>query len=154
MSGAGGEEGDVSGADRDFVAVFATQHETCVTGGEAENFMGGGVVVMEIVDAVTPLRPPSVASEKLFEEDGGIGLRGVNDGAIKENGEVFVVGHPAVAGEVEAFWFGVQHRGASKGGAGRREREGSEEGIEMATSDGIHGVTISSLLSSSFLVGL
>lgn len=115
MAGSSREEGDVSSAEGDFVTVFAAEHEACVTGGEAEDFMGGGVVVMEIVDAVTPLGRPAVASEKLFEEGSRIGLGGVQDGAVEEDGEPFVVGHPAVAGEMEAFGFGVRHRGVSKG---------------------------------------
>jgi hypothetical protein len=71
MSYAYGQHGDVARFDRHLVAVRPAEHETRCAGGKAENFMGGGVIVMEGVDAVAPPRgPPSALKAGLVSCSG------------------------------------------------------------------------------------
>lgn len=56
-----------------------------MAGCEAENLVGGGVVVVEGVDAVAPLRRPAVAFEDLLKVGCWIGVGGVDGGAIEQD---------------------------------------------------------------------
>jgi hypothetical protein len=75
-----------------------------VTGGEAEDFVRGGVVVVEGIDAVAPLRRPAVAVEEGFAGRGGVAAGG-EGAAIKKHGKAWIVGHPAVGFEMEDLWL-------------------------------------------------
>ena len=136
VTGSGGEDGYISGLDGDLAPVFSAKHQTGVAGREAEDFMGSGVIVVEIVDAVAPLRRPAVTLEDLLEDGCGIGIAGSDGGAVEQDGETLVVRHPAVAGKVEEFWL----HGALKGGSGRGEAECPEEALKRRRSMRLMGV--------------
>lgn len=95
--------------------------------------MRGGVVVVEIVDTVAPLGRPAVALEDLFKGGSGIGVGRIERGSVEQDGQTFVVGHPAVPGEVEEFGLLGTLEGRRGGQA-----ECSENGIEMAAVDEAH----------------
>lgn len=109
VSGAAGEDGDVAGADGDFTAAreFAAEDELGFAGGEGEDLVRGGVVVMEGVDAVAPGGLPAVAADELFKALCEFALA-AEELAIEEDGQALVVGHPPVFLEEKRFglWFG------------------------------------------------
>jgi hypothetical protein len=64
VPGSSWEDGYISGLDGNCVAALSTQHDPGVAGCEAEDFVGGRVVVMEIVDAIPPLGGASHSAQK------------------------------------------------------------------------------------------
>jgi len=96
----------ISGGESEFVTARAAENDTRVSGCNAENFMCGGVIVMEVVDAVSPLRWPAVANERLFEIGSRIGTGYVERPAVEEGGKEVVVGDPPIAGELNNFRVG------------------------------------------------
>src|ERR1035437_93876 len=95
VAGAGGEHYNIACLYRKLMAVFAAEDEAGVGGGGSQNFVCRGVVVMEVVNPIAPLRRPAVAGE------GGLEYRRRvhacdNEGVpIDEDGKGVVVGHPA-----------------------------------------------------------
>ena len=89
--------------DGDRLAAFSSEDEISVAGGEAQDFVRGGVVVVEVVDAVAPLRGPAVGGEEMLHGVGeGVrwiwaGWKGVT---VEEDWQR-TVGHPAVGLQVE-----------------------------------------------------
>jgi hypothetical protein len=73
VAGASGKNEDIAGVNSDSLAAFAAEDKIRVTGCEAEDFVGGRVVVMEGVDAIAPLRWPSVGREDSFHVGGEVG---------------------------------------------------------------------------------
>ena len=67
MAGTSRQERDVAGTNLDLMTVFAAQDQRCVSGCEAEHFMGSRVIVMEAVNSISPLRRPLVPLEQSFE---------------------------------------------------------------------------------------
>jgi len=140
VAGAGGEDGDVAGADDDLAAGglvgcgvgvgWAAEDEVRGAGGEAEDLVGGGVVVVEVVDAVAPLRGPAVLLEGALHHGSKIRRVRIKRLAVEQHRQRGVVGDPAVAGEVEGFRRGGLDGGEGVGGACRCG--GSEELVEVA----------------------
>ncbi len=64
VASTGREDEDVAGLDGDGFPSFAAEDEIGVAGSEAEDLVRGGVVVVEGVDAVAPLRRPAVGGEE------------------------------------------------------------------------------------------
>lgn len=58
--------------DGDGFAAFSAENELSVASGKAQNFVGGGVIVVEVVDAVAPLRRPSVGGEEVLHRGGKV----------------------------------------------------------------------------------
>jgi len=140
VAGAGGEGDDVAGVEGEVVAglftpsatSWAAEGDADFAGGYAEDLVGGGVEVVEGVDAVAPLRGPAVGGEGLFHGGGGLFCGGVGEGvAVEEDGEVRVVGHPSVGLEEEVL-------GGGRGLGGGGEAGGEESGGELAAVDGGH----------------
>src|SRR6266481_3626364 len=83
VAGARRESDDIAGVDGDRLAAFSAEDEVGVAGGEAQDFVRGGVVVVEVVDAVAPLRGPAVGGEEALHGVGegvrwiGAGWKGV-----------------------------------------------------------------------------
>jgi hypothetical protein len=73
VSGAGGEDEDIAGVNCDSLAAFAAEDKIRVTGCEAEYLVCGRVVVVEGVDAVAPLRWPSVSREDALHVGSEVG---------------------------------------------------------------------------------
>ncbi len=104
---ASGESDDVSGAQGEIATAGsgAAERDVDLTGGDTEDLVGGGVEMMKGVDAVAPLRRPAGGVEGAFHgggEGGWIGRWG-EGAAIEEDGEVGVVGYPAVGGKDEVL---------------------------------------------------
>ena len=140
VAGAGGEDGDVAGADDDLAAGglagcgvgvgWAAEDEVRGAGGEAEDLVGGGVEVVEVVDAVAPLRGPAVLLEGALHDGGEVGGVWIKRLAVEQYRQRGVVGNPAVAGEVEGFRRGGLDGGEGVGGA--CGCGGGEELVEVA----------------------
>src|SRR5688572_27809363 len=67
MAGAGGQQCDIAGLDRNLAAVRTAEQEPRGSRGEAERLVRAGVIVMVRVDAVAPGGGPAVAIEHRFE---------------------------------------------------------------------------------------
>ena len=66
VASAGGEYEDIACVHGDRFAAFSAEDEVGVAGGETQNFVRGGVVVVKVVYAVAPLRRPAVGGEESF----------------------------------------------------------------------------------------
>ena len=71
--GAGGEYDDVACVDSDGLAALSAEDEVGLAGGEAQDFVCGGVVMMEVVDAVAPLWRPAIGGEEALHRVREIG---------------------------------------------------------------------------------
>jgi hypothetical protein len=54
------------------------------------------MVVMEIVDAIAPLRGPTIAAKLRFAEGGRVGDIGAEHGTVKQDRQVGVIRPPAI----------------------------------------------------------
>lgn len=63
--------------------------------------MRSRVIVMEVVYSISPLRRPAIACKQLFEARRRVRTPRVLDTAIEQYGKMFVVQHPAIAGETQ-----------------------------------------------------
>lgn len=129
VAGAGGKKEDVAGAEGELAAgrqTFpgAAEDEAGFAAGKAEDFVGGGVEVVKGVDAVSPLRRPAIGGEEGLHAGGGVAC-GWHGGAVEQDGQAGVVGHPAVRMEQDGF------------GGGRGDRLG--HGVQAAESGGEAG---------------
>jgi hypothetical protein len=102
VPGSGWEDGYISGLDGDCVAALSAQHDPCVAGREAEDFVGGRVIVVEIVHPIPPLGRPAIPLKNPFVLGCGV-LVHREDASVQKNRQLFVVRNPAVAREVEQF---------------------------------------------------
>ncbi len=66
MTGARRQHHDISSFHDHFVAIGAAKHQPCPTACEAENLVGGRMVMMEVIDAVSPLWRPAVLLKLCF----------------------------------------------------------------------------------------
>jgi hypothetical protein len=103
VAGAGRQDEDVPGVNGDGFSAFAAQHQVCVAGRESENLVSCGVVVVEGVDAITPLWRPFVSGEDALHVRGEIGARW-KSASIQKNGES-AVRHPTVGFEMKLLWI-------------------------------------------------
>jgi len=137
VAGSCREHNYVAGVNGDRFAAFAAENQISVAGGEAQHLVRGGVIVMEIVDSVAPLRRPLVGGEEVLHCFCEIvaGWKGV---AVEEYRQR-TVWHPAVGLEVELlrrrrcgiFNFGRRSFSASYGG-------GEDAGGEVSAVDRLH----------------
>ena len=141
VPGARRQHHHVAGANRDFTAVLAAQHQSRLTAGHAQHFMRGRVVVMKAIDAVAPLRRPAILSEDRLKIRCRI-PSGTGDCApIEQRRQVFVVRHPPVFRESKDFRRSRILRRCI-GGNSRpyvREVERGDDGMECSTSHRFHG---------------
>jgi hypothetical protein len=103
MTRAGRQEDDVACADEDLASAFAAEEKTRRASDKAEDFVSGGVIVVEVIDTVAPLRWPPVTFEERFAGGGGIGAAAVEHTAVEQNREAFVVRNPEVTREAESL---------------------------------------------------
>src|SRR5437879_10386199 len=99
VASAGGEYEDIAGVDGDGFAPFSAEDEVGVAGGESQDFVRGGVVVVKVIDSVAPLWRPAVGSEEAlhFVREITACWKGV---AVEQDGQR-AVGHPPVGFELE-----------------------------------------------------
>src|SRR5689334_8298829 len=100
MACAGGKYNDVAGIESEFVTAGTAKDYSPLTGCDAEYFMCCRMVVMEVVDPVSPLRWPAIAIEGLFESCSGIRTVEVECTAIENDWKAIVVWDPFVAGKL------------------------------------------------------
>ena len=106
MPGAGGQDGDVAGRDRDLFALVAAEPDDGVTPGDTERFMNRRVVVQIIVDAVPPHRAPAIGAEQAL--DGFFRMIvGDVDRALVDQERQLVVRHQAVVRENNGDRFDI-----------------------------------------------
>ena len=99
VAGSGGEHNDVACVNGHGLAAFTAQDEVGVTFSEAEHLVGGGVIVVEGVDAVAPLRRPSIGSEEPLHCCGAV-VAWRYGAAVDEDWQG-IVWHPAIGFQVE-----------------------------------------------------
>ncbi len=104
MSCAGRQDRHVSRTHCHFVPVLAAQHQARLSSRKPQHLMCRGMVVMEVEDAVSPLRRPAVPLEHGFEMRCRIriSLR-VGHSAVQQHRQVLVVRHPAVSRKLQHF---------------------------------------------------
>jgi hypothetical protein len=105
VSGPGGQYSDVACIDFDFVAVRSAKHEACCAAGKAEHLVSGGVIMVEGIDTVAPLRGPAGAPEDGLVCRRWIVACGIDDAAIEKNRQSRVVRHPAVRSQLQNLWL-------------------------------------------------
>jgi hypothetical protein len=106
VAGARGKKDNVAGVDADLTPTFAAEEQACRPGNEAEDFVRCGMVVVEIVNAVAPLRRPFVATKERFACGGGIVVAKIRDTAVEQHGQALVIRNPAIPGQAEDFRIG------------------------------------------------
>jgi hypothetical protein len=72
MAGPGWHDDNITGADFELMPILAAQHQFGVAARETKHFMRRGVIVVKVVNAVTPLWRPTVKLEPRFEVSGGV----------------------------------------------------------------------------------
>jgi len=103
MPGSARQYGYVSRKDLYGGSTIAAENQRRGPGGESQDLVRGGVVMVKTVDSVAPLGRPAVMEEKLFEMRGGVIAVRRDDGPIKQDGQVVVVRHPSVLLEPQCF---------------------------------------------------
>ena len=91
MTGAGGKQQDIAGPDRQVSAARTSQRDVGRSCGDAEHFMALRAVVVEIVDAVSPLRRPAVLGKAPFHRRSQIGRLGRKGRLIDQHREPGIV---------------------------------------------------------------
>ena len=87
MAGARRKDRNIPGSDIDFTTSGSAQHESRRTGGKPEHLMRGRMIVMIGINAISPLRRPSVALEKRLKgRSGFFAIVERNYVAIQEDG--------------------------------------------------------------------
>src|ERR1700736_3953326 len=98
------------------------------------------MVMMEIVNAVTPLRRPAVTEKRCFKMRSCVLSGHVNDIAIQQNRQVFVVRNPPVSRQPKNF---RSLRGCAPGisETHRAKMDCRKYGMEVSASDSAHNIT-------------
>ena len=104
MSGSSRQKRYVACFDDEFAPVRAAEHEARAAAGKSQRLVRGRMVVMKVIDAVPPLRRPSVPPENGFEQGSGIAVAGDLDCAlVEEHGKTRIVRDPPVRLKKEAL---------------------------------------------------
>ena len=101
MTGPSGQNGDIPGVHDNLFAFFSTEHQPAFSAGKAEHFMSCRMVMMEIVDSISPLRRPAISPEKALKFPGCFFGTGCKYPAIKQYREPFIVRHPSIPRKAE-----------------------------------------------------
>jgi hypothetical protein len=120
MSGSNRQHGNVARLDDRLAPIRTSQDEARPAGGKSENLMSGRMIVMKVVDAVAPLRRPSVAREDGLEERSWIVAGDLDRVLVEEHRKARIVRDPAVPPKNEILRRGLAGRPGSAGANGRR----------------------------------
>jgi hypothetical protein len=104
MAGARREHHNISGIDSELVPSGTTENYARISGGDTEHFVCRGVIVMKIVDPVSPLWRPAITKKSLLEPRGRIGSGQLEDVMVDQDWKSVVVRHPRVTGELQSLW--------------------------------------------------
>lgn len=74
-----------------------------MTADNAKHFMTFGVIVVEVVDPVTPLRWPAIGPERFLEQRRRIAAIDGNCLGVDEHRQARVIGHPVVGFEQQGL---------------------------------------------------
>jgi hypothetical protein len=99
MAGSSGQNKNIARMNRYRLAAFSTEDQVSMARSEAKHLVRGGVVVMKVIDAIAPLRRPSVHGEEALHFRSEI-LTDGHDAAIEEDGQR-AVWHPAIRFEMK-----------------------------------------------------
>ena len=72
MAGPGRQHGYVARLYRDFVAASPAKHQARTPACKSQNLVRGGVIVMEVINAVAPLRGQPLRSKAHSKIDAGL----------------------------------------------------------------------------------
>jgi hypothetical protein len=109
MPSTGRQDDNITGLDFESVSILAAQHQLGVPACKAEHFMRRRMVMVKIVNAVAPLRRPTITLELRFEECSRVAALNCDGVPIEQDRQVFIVGHPTVAGKLD-------HNGRNRNG--------------------------------------
>lgn len=105
VAGACRKNKNVSCFEVEFFATLSAELDENGAGGNPQYLMGGRMVVMEIINAVPPLRYPMVYPKETLERGGGIGDVSLQGAAIDEHGQARIVRYRTVIGEADGERF-------------------------------------------------
>src|ERR1700674_526300 len=104
MACARGKDRNVPGSDFDFTTSGAAQHQPRRTGRKPEHLMCGRMIVMEGIDAISPLRWPASALEERLEGRSCFSATSrCNHAPIQEDGKNRIVWYPVVRVKEKGF---------------------------------------------------
>ena len=106
MAGPGRKNHNIPRVDCDLMSTGATQNEARATDREAEHLVGVGVIVMEAVYAVAPLRRPAVTLERVLEGRSRIASFSRDGLAVEQHRQVRIVRHPTIGVQSQNFRHG------------------------------------------------
>jgi hypothetical protein len=67
MTGTGGQNRDITRANHNLAPILASKYQCRTPLNKTEHLVCGGVVMMEIVHAISPLRRPAIAQKRGLE---------------------------------------------------------------------------------------
>ena len=106
MSRARRENGNVTGMHRDFAPVRASKDQPGGAARKGKRLMHRRMIMMERIDAISPLRRPTVALEQRLEFRRCHFISFVGDNVVvKDNREKRVFRNPIIFGQNERFRF-------------------------------------------------
>ena len=105
MTSACRQHQNVAGIHCEFVPARATKNDSSLAARDPQYFMRGGMVVMEVINSVPPLRRPSIAHECLLESRSRVGTGNIESIVVNQNRQSIVIWHPAIARQLKRFKF-------------------------------------------------
>ena len=99
MANAGWKNDNITGVNFELVSILAAENELGMPAHNAENFMCRGVIVVKVVNAVTPLWRPAIKLKLRFEGSSRIGTCDGDRVPVEQNRQIFVIRQPAVPGK-------------------------------------------------------
>ena len=96
MSGSNRQDRHVACFDARLASVRTPEHKARAAAGKSQDLVRGRMVVMKVIDAVPPLRRPSVSPEDGFEQGSGIVADNSDRALVEEHGKTRIVRDPPV----------------------------------------------------------
>src|ERR1700682_4100711 len=117
MTGAGREDGDVSGPELDDLAAIAAEPDARVPARDPEHLVGARMIVQEVIDAVAPRIRPTIGFEKVFENRRRVlRLREAHRAAVMNERQPRIVGYCAVVLKQDRMGLAATNEPAHGGG--------------------------------------
>src|ERR1700677_2767707 len=106
MPCAGRKDRNIPSLDFDFTTSGSAQHQPRRTPGKPEHLVCGGMIVMEGINAISPLRGPASAFEKRLEGRSGLSATFRRKHApIQQDGKNLIVRHPVLRIQKKGFRY-------------------------------------------------
>src|ERR1700730_14853247 len=98
------QDRNIPSLDFDFTTSGPAQHQRGRTASKPEHLMGGRMIVMEGINAISPLRRPAGALEERLERRGGFfATVRCNHSPVQQDRKNRVVWNPVVRGQEKGF---------------------------------------------------